>query len=149
MSVLLDTAILLRLVNPADTQHGVAQAAVLTLAARGEILHIAPQNLVEFRSGATRPSAANGLGYSPAATEQEAAQFERAFSLLPEAPEIFSAWKRLAAATGVIGKQVHDARLAAICHVYGIQRILTFNVQHFLRFADIAPGLDIIHPSNI
>lgn len=59
---LIDASILARLANTSDASHSVAARAVVELHRRGEILHITPQNLVEFRNAATRPTAANGLG---------------------------------------------------------------------------------------
>lgn len=47
------------------------------------------------------------------------------------------------------GKQVHDTRLVAVCHVYGISHLLTFNVQDFLRFQSVGPGLVIVDPRTI
>jgi predicted nucleic acid-binding protein len=52
-------------------------------------------------------------------------------------------------ALGVIGKQVYDARLVAICHVYGISHLLTFNVSHFTRLAKIGPGIVVVEPANV
>jgi hypothetical protein len=73
-------------------------------------------------------------------------EFESLFPILPETPDIFPAWKSLAQATGVIGKQVHDTRLVAACQVQGLTHILTFNVQHFARPAMLVPGLTVLHP---
>ena len=42
----------------------------------------------------------------------------------------YPAWKALVNALGVIGKQVHDARLVAVCHVHAVTHLLTFNVAH-------------------
>ena len=91
----------------------------------GGLLHIAPQNLIEFRGSATRPIEVNGLGLSPAEAVFQSKEFEDTFTLLPETPEIYPAWKALVKAAGVVGTQVHDARLVAICQVYGISQILT------------------------
>jgi predicted nucleic acid-binding protein len=55
MTYLVDTNVLARLANKSDLQHGVALHAVIELHRRGEILHLTPQVLVEFRSVATRP----------------------------------------------------------------------------------------------
>jgi hypothetical protein len=52
---LVDTSILARLPNTADPFHAVAVHAVLELHRRGDVLHITPQNLIEFRNTATRP----------------------------------------------------------------------------------------------
>jgi predicted nucleic acid-binding protein len=71
------------------------------------------------------------------------------FRLLPETPDIYPAWKALVHAAGVIGKQVHDARLVAVCHVYGIIHVLTFNVRHFNRFASIGPGILVVNPADV
>lgn len=149
MAYLVDTSILGRLVNSADSFHSVAVRAVVQLHRRSEILHIAPQNLIEFRNVATRPVAVNGLGLSVAVAEAKAAAFERAFPLLPETPDIYPAWKSLAQAAGVIGKQVHDARLVAICHVSGTTHLLTFNVPHFERLAGFSPGLVVVDPATL
>ena len=116
MAYLLDTSVLARLANTADAQHSVAARAVLELHRRGEVLHITPQVLIEFRNVATRPVAVNGLGLSAVDAEAQATAFETSFPLLPETPDIYPARKALVSGLGIIGKQVHDARLMAICH---------------------------------
>ncbi|HWG42473.1 MAG TPA: type II toxin-antitoxin system VapC family toxin, partial [Gemmataceae bacterium] len=131
MAHLVDTSVLARLANTADPFHVVAAQAVLELHRRGEMLHIAPQNLIEFRNMATRPKVVNGLGLSAVDAEVKAAVFETTFPLLAETPDIYPAWKALVGGLGVIGKQVHDARLVAVCHVHAVTRLLTFNVAHF------------------
>jgi predicted nucleic acid-binding protein len=50
MAYLLDTTILARLANATDAQHVVAARAVLELHRRGEVLHMTPQVLIEFRN---------------------------------------------------------------------------------------------------
>jgi predicted nucleic acid-binding protein len=149
MAYLVDTSILVRLANSADALHAIAAQAVLQLHQRGEVLHITPQGLVEFRNVATRPTKANGLGLSTADAETKAAKFEAAFPLLVETPDIYPAWKTLVDALGVVGKQVHDARLVAVCHVHGVAQLLTFNVSHFVRMAGFAPGVVVVDPANV
>ena len=149
MPYLVETPLLLRLANASDPQYVVAEAAISRLRSRGESLHVAPQNLVEFRNGATRPVESNGLGLPPAVADQMVEGFEKVFSLLPETPDIYPAWKALVQAAGVVGKQVHDARLVAICRVYGITHVLTFNVRHFARLATFAPGLVVVDPHTV
>jgi predicted nucleic acid-binding protein len=149
VTYLVDTSLLLRLANPSDQQYAVADNALSRLENQGERLHIAPQNLVEFRNGATRPVEVNGLGLSASVAEAQAEEFEKKFTLLSETPEIYLAWKTLVEAAGVIGKQVHDARLVAICQVYGVSHILTFNVRHFARLALFEPGITIVDPASI
>jgi predicted nucleic acid-binding protein len=89
MAYLVDTTILGRLANASDAQHAVAARAVLELHRRGEVLHVTPQVLVEFRNVATRPVAVNGLGLPPADAEALTAMFEARFPLLAEAPDIY------------------------------------------------------------
>ena len=149
VAYLIDTTILVRLANTADTDYAVAAWAVRELHRRGEILHLNPQALVKFRSVATRPVAVNGLGLSTVDTEVQAATFEARFPLLPDTPDIYPAWKALVGAVGVIGKQVHDARLVAVCHAHGITHLLTFNVSHFLRMAGFGPGIVVVDPANV
>jgi hypothetical protein len=55
MAYLLDTSILGRLANSADRYYAVALHAVIELHRRGEVLYVDPQNLIDFRSAATRP----------------------------------------------------------------------------------------------
>jgi predicted nucleic acid-binding protein len=149
MSFLIDTSILGRLANRTDVSHPIATAAIAALHRRGEVLHITPQNLVEFRNFATRPTNANGLGLAALAVESLAANFEAAFPLLDETPSIFPAWKAIVEALGVVGKQVHDARLVAVCHMHAVTHLLTFNVSHFVRMAEFGLGVIIVDPATI
>ena len=149
MAHLVDTSVLARLANTADPLNPVAQRAVLELHRCGEVLHVTAQNLVEFRNVATRPKHLNGLGLSIVEAEAKSAVFEATFPLLPETPDIYPAWKALVQALGVIGKQVHDARLVAVCHVHRVTHLLTFNVSHFARLAGFGPGVVVVDPATL
>src|SRR5947209_4498506 len=149
MAYMLDTSMLARLANTADPFYGVAAQAVTELHRRGEALHITAQNLAEFRNVATRPKKLNGLGLPVADAEAKAAIFEGTFPLLAETPTIHPAWKALVGALGVIGKQVHDARLVAVCHVHSVTHVLTFNVLHFARMAGFGPGVVAVDPGTV
>ena len=149
MAFLIDTSVLARLANTADAFHAVATASVVKLHRTGELIHLTAQNLVEFRSVATRPLANNGLGLSTAEAEAKAIVFEAVFPLLPETAAIYPAWKALVATLGIAGKQVHDARLVAVCHVHQITHMLTFNVSHFTRMAGAPPGLIVVDPASV
>jgi len=149
VSVLVDTSVLARLANTADQQYAVALHAVIELHRRGETLYLTPQTIIEFRSVATRPVANNGLGLSASACEGQIATFEKLFLFAVDTPGIFPAWKTIVTQTGTSGKQVHDARLVAVCHVHGLTHLLTFNTMHFQRFAGIAPGIIVIDPITV
>jgi predicted nucleic acid-binding protein len=149
MNALIDTSVLGRLANRGDTAHALAQLAVAELHRRGDRLYLTAQNLIEFRNFATRPVAVNGLGLTPQAAATVAVAFETAFPLLDETPAIYPAWRLLVDALGVSGKQVHDARLVAVCHVHGITHLLTFNVAHFVRLAATSPGVVVIDAATV
>jgi len=136
MAVLLDTNILLRLAQPHHPSAPVAARALRALRANNEMLHITQQNIVEFWAVATRPIAANGLGYSTEQATREVDALKRLFVLLSELP-LQDAWERLVADYRVSGKNAHDARLVAAMVVHGIESILTFNAQDFLRYGEI------------
>lgn len=149
MATLLDTSVLARLANSADVQHASAVQAVLSLHRRGEPLCITPQVLIELRSVATRPQQLNGLGLSTADAKALADGFESSFSMLEETARIFPAWKALVDSLGIVGKQVHDARLVAVCQVHGVAQLMSFNVSHFARMAQAAPSVVPIHPDRV
>jgi predicted nucleic acid-binding protein len=134
MAFLTDTNVLGRLANRADAFYPIAKAAVTELHHRGETLCLTSQVLVEFRNIATRPVTANGLGLTVSTAEALATDYETNFPLLEETPDIFPAWKAIVTSLGVIGKQVHDARLVAVCHVHAVTHLLTFNVAHFVQW---------------
>ncbi len=149
MAYLIDTNILARLANAADAQHAVAAQAIVELHRRGDVLHVTPQVLIEFRSMATRPKTQNGLGLSAVEAEALAAGFEAAFPLLADTPDLYAAWKALVGALGVIGKQVHDARVVAVCHVHGVTHLRTLNVSDFVRMAGFGPGIVVVDPASV
>jgi predicted nucleic acid-binding protein len=136
MAVLLDTNILLRMLQPHALQAQLARTAIDRLRLQNQALHITSQNLVEFWAVATRPASNNGLGLSIEEALAEMAGFKRFFTLLPEQP-LQSEWERLVTTYRVSGKNCHDARLVAAMTVHGTKTILTFNVQDFTRYSEI------------
>jgi predicted nucleic acid-binding protein len=146
MAVLVDTSVLGRLANRADISYQMAKSAVAELHRRGEVLHVTAQNLIEFLNFATRPVYVNGLGLAPSAAHSLQTTFEATFPLLEKTPDIYPAWKGIVQALGVIGKQVHDARLVAVCHVHAISHLLTFNSSHFTRMTGFGPGVVVLNP---
>src|SRR6267142_7094213 len=134
MHVLVDSGILLRLVNRSDVQHASVRAALRLLRQRGDSLVTAAQNMAEFWNVCTRPaSARGGYGLSLAEAAHRLRLLERLFPLLPDTPAAHAIWKHLLVAHGVMGVQVHDARLAALMTAQGVRHILTFNTADFTR----------------
>jgi len=141
MSVLVDTNILLRRLQPDHAHHALAIDSVSRLLAAGEEVYFSLQNISEFWNVMTRPVAVNGLGFSSTFTLNEVNKIEAVLTLLPDMPAMYQEWKRLVATYSVTGVKVHDARLAALMNVHGVGRILTFNVEDFIRFE-----IETLHP---
>jgi predicted nucleic acid-binding protein len=144
-SFLADTNILLRWVQPRSAQHEQAVAAVEALRRDGHTVSIAPQCIIEFWSVASRPLTANGLDIAPQRLEDEVARIESIFPLLPDGSAIYAQWRHLVSSLGVVGPQVHDARLVALMLVHGVTHVLTFDTDHFRRY----PGITVVHPGDV
>jgi len=147
VAYVVDTNVLVRWVNRLDPDVRVANAALRRLHAQQELLHVTAQNLMEFWSVATRPVASNGLGRTPAQARGLVDKIGRLFPLLPSGERVFERWLYLVTAAAVSGRQVHDAHLAALMLVHGIERVLTFNVAEFARFQ--AFGVIAVHPKDV
>lgn len=132
-----DTNILLRYSDPNHALYPVIRKALHSLSQQGFTFKACPQNFTEFWNVATRPLDRNGLGLSPVVVQQKLASLEQIFPALLDVPEIYAEWKKIVIAHSVSGVQVHDARLAAIMQVHGINHILTFNFRDFTRYATI------------
>jgi predicted nucleic acid-binding protein len=142
---LLDTNIILRIVQPQAPTHTLAVEAVAAILEQGDNVFITPQILIEFWAVTTRPVDVNGLGWSPDLAEAEIQQLQHQFPMLDDKPDVFLNWLQLVKQHAVQGKTVHDARLVAIMRTYGITHLLTFNVDDFQRYASIT----VVHPLQL
>jgi predicted nucleic acid-binding protein len=145
MATLVDTNIMLRLLQPRHPQYPVASAAIAELRKQETDLCIAPQNLIEVWVVATRPVVNNGLGMSPLRIAAELQALHVLFRLLEGKGGIIRAWEKLVSTYLVSGKLAHDAHLVAIMQAHGVTDILTFNVADFERF----PGITVIDPATL
>jgi hypothetical protein len=93
---------------------------------------------------ATRPVEVNGYGWSAKVAEARIAELLSEFPLLPETPAVFFEWLRLVGRYGILGKQVHDARLVALLNVHGLPNLLTFNVGDFQPY-----GIVVVSPEQV
>jgi predicted nucleic acid-binding protein len=148
MSTLLDTGILLRLVDKKDSLHGLVEDAVDTLIARREELLITTQNIAELWNVATRPITNNGLALTPTAIAKLYEDtIDPMCEVLPEPDTFVDQLKRLLIQYGATGKQVHDARLIAMMIVWQVESLLTLNERDFRRYE--AEGIRIFTPASI
>ena len=142
-----DTNVLLRLVDRRDARHAEVRTAMRGLRADGHDLRAAAQNFAEFWNVATRPTAQNGFGLSPADADRLLRIAERLFPLVPDAVAAYAHWRRLVVTYSITGVQVHDARLIATMIVYGITRVLTYDTADFARY--VPEGIEPVDPANV
>ena len=145
MRVLVDTNILLRSAQPNHPSYPQAILAVSRLMRRNDVLFFCSQNIAEFWNVATRPAERNGIGLSHEEVLREIRSIEGLFTLLPDIPAIYTAWKQIVEEQRVQGVKVYDARLVAFMKVYAVEGILTFNTADFSRYADVTA----LNPSSI
>ena len=147
MEYLVDTNILLRLVQRNDPLNPVIRNAVRKLKNDGNIMLITPQNCAEFWNVATRPATKNGFGLTPKDADRQLRLIERIFPLLSDVPTVYPEWRKLVVKFGVSGVQVHDARLAATMKANNITYILTFNTVDFIRYT--SEGIIAVNPGTV
>src|ERR1700687_4967059 len=110
MAVLLDTNVLLRLLQPHHPHSPAAERALKILRNRNEALNLTAQNIVECGAAITRPVGKNGLVFTREQASAEIDALKRLFVLLPESP-LLEEWARLVVKYRVSGKKTHAARL--------------------------------------
>ena len=143
MQVLVDTGILLRLLDRADPHHGDIRQALRRLQSRGDTPVTSTQNVAEFWNVCTRPATARGgYGLSIDETDRRVRVLERLFPVLSDTPGAYPAWRRLVVHHAVQGVQVHDARLVALMEAHGIRHILSLNGADFSRYHAVVAPLD-------
>ncbi|QQS32746.1 MAG: type II toxin-antitoxin system VapC family toxin [Acidobacteriota bacterium] len=149
MRVLVDTNILVRILEPSNRLHSAAVESLAKLRNDGDLLYIVPQNLVEFWAIATRPLEANGLGLDTSTAKVQIDMIKLHFPLLNENETLYDKWEELVVAHQVKGKATHDARIVAAMLANSLDTILTFNVADFHRYASaitIISPLDMVEP---
>jgi len=147
--ILLDTNVLGRMADSADSQCAVARRAIQSLLGKQERVIVVPQNFYEFwavgtRKGGAPPVGQNGLGMTPEQASQWVQFFQRRFTLLPDREELLTRWHTLVKTLGIKGLRSYDARLVAAMQSYGITRLLTFNADDFKGF-----GVTVVEPGSL
>jgi predicted nucleic acid-binding protein len=147
---LLDTNVWLRAVQREAPRHPLAVDALAAILQRGDEIFITAQNLIEFWSVASRPSAANGLGWTVEAVQREIDRLLAQFPFLDETPAIFVHWRALVTRHSVVGRRVHDARLVGVMLAHNISHLLIFNGDDFRQFSEIVTvePAQVVPPSD-
>ena len=86
----------------------------------------------------TRPKDVRGFGYPVEGAAEVLRGSRRAFTFVPDVPEIFERWELLVKVHGLVGKSVHDANVVATALAHGATHILTLNERDFRRYSEIA-----------
>ena len=144
MDVLLDTNILVGVVNPASADYPLIWSAVEAVVDRGDRVCFISQNLVELWNVCTRPARYNGLGLSVKETDRRLRVLEADFLLLPDTERVHAEWRRLVVQYSVSVVQVHDTRIVAAMLAHGVSQLLTLNARDFKRFTEITA----VHPRD-
>jgi predicted nucleic acid-binding protein len=140
-AVLVDTNVLLSATAPLRRLHRAALAVLEDWPNQGSILATTTQVFREYLAVATRPVEANGLGLSTADALANVAAFRGRMRLLPDSEPAWDRMRALLEAHGCQGKQIHDANMVATALTAGIRRLVTANVNDFLRFV---PEIEVI-----
>lgn len=105
---------------------------------------VSSQVYTEAWSVLTRPVELNGYGLNPTLAAQRIRGSMENFNLLPDPSGLFERWLSLCEDFRVLGRQGHDARIAAWMELHGVSRILTLNPGDFSRYPHIETiGLDV------
>jgi predicted nucleic acid-binding protein len=141
---LLDTNVVLRLIDRNDPTHDTCRKAVEVLIRRGDRPCLAPQVLVEFWVVATRPAGSNGFGWNGDFAAAAIGRLRSHLTLLADPATLFDTWLNLVAAKDVKGKHAHDARLVAFMNDHGIPVVVTLNPADFVSL-----GARVVQPRDL
>ncbi|MDR3690784.1 MAG: PIN domain-containing protein [Fimbriimonas sp.] len=143
--VLIDTNVLLRMIEPGHPSQKLAVDAQIALRVAGHQPCIVDQNLIEFRAVVTRPFASNGLGMTQQQANFELQGLKSLYELLSDTPAVFVQWEQLVNKYISEGKQNHDARIVAAMIVHEVPSVLTFNEGDFKRYTEI----EVFSPKDV
>lgn len=146
MLVLVDTNVLLRIVEPQHIHHRHAVSSLRLLSQAGHVLCLVPQIHYEFWVAATRPIAVNGLSMTTYEADAELKKLgPPLFRFLRDERAIYNPWRDVVTKHSLQGKSAHDARLVAAMQRHGLSHILTFNVHDFKWY----PGIEVLDPMEV
>lgn len=129
-----DTNVLLAATARSRPKH-TAALALVEAGARERSIYLSGQVIREYLSVATRPATMNGLGLPQDAALANARQLLDRAVYLPEDQAVGGALLTLLASVPCLGKQVHDANIAATMIAHGVKRLVTLNPGDFHRYA--------------
>ena len=126
-----DTNVLLAATDRSRPEHDGARQLLTRARRAGVHPCMSGQVVREYLSVATRPVAQNGLGMRPGDALGNVGVFRKRIALLVEDEEVCDRLCALVRATGVAGRRLHDANIAATMRRHGIGRLVTANAGDF------------------
>lgn len=140
-TVVVDTNVLLAATDQDRASHA---AATRFLNQDERCLAISPQIVREYLAVATRPVGANGLGMTSQDAVANIGQFLEDMVLLGESTATTRHLLNLIQDGTCSGKQVHDANIVAVALGHHAGTIVTDNIRHFARFAELIVLEDLV-----
>lgn len=132
--ILLDTNILINVLNEASVHHERAKVDVKKYLDQDYDLFVCPQVLRECYKVMTTPAKANGLGFTAERAHEVVQELMDLYELTEDSNQSFSRWRFLVSTYSVSGKNAHDTHIVACMLVNEISHILTYNPSDFVRF---------------
>lgn len=145
-AALVDTNVLLAATASSRPLHRAALTVLNDWPNQGIALAVSAQIFREYLVVATRPIEVNGLGLS---VEDALANIEALRGRMRLVVESEGAWERLRSLIsryGCRGKQIHDANVVAAALASGISKVVTANVDDFVRFS---PDIEVIDLATV
>jgi predicted nucleic acid-binding protein len=126
--------------------HGQARAALAAYEAAGVPLWVSRQVLREYLVSLTRPQQFP-LPPTLEAVIAHVHQFQQRFQVADEGPTVTARLLALLTQIPTAGRRIHDANIVATMLVYGVRRVLTHNVEDFVRFLPVIAILPLVPPA--
>lgn len=106
-------------------------------------MHLCPSNYGILGGGNAPRCSARGLGLTPAQADNDIQAFVDQFELLPDTESLLQVWRDIVRNYSVSGRQVWDARIAALMQIHSVSMLLTYNHIDFQRYnfiTSLTPG---------
>lgn len=142
--VFLDTNILLAATNQAHREHRKIVSLLPALMTAGIHGVLCGQVLREYLVVASRPIEVNGLGMASENALVNAKWFKSRSVFFEEDERVWDALASLVHTHRLEGKRIHDANIAAVMAVQGIQTIISLNIRDF----DVFGHLEALSPEE-
>ncbi len=137
MTYLVDSSVFLRTAEAADPLHQITMESMQDALVAGASFCVSSQIISECWNVFTRPVNVNGFGFSPQAAKYEIERLLLLYPYVDDPQNLGLALTSFAEHHQVLGRQIHDARLALTCELLGLHGIVSYNKPDFKRYLRI------------